>query len=399
MSIAEPSQSPLWAPDRLLDIVQPVLTKKTLDRAAFLMFAMFIIVIAVIGLKKPEYNWDMAPYVAAAIQDNYTDAESLHKEVWKRMEARASDNQMYKLRAGNPYNLYVYENPEAFVSMLPMFKVKVAYNAAIRALSNVISPIDATILISAMSALIFGAICLLWMQKGGFIQAAPLLIALLLMSGYYYMPRIATPDMMFAVFCLGGIFLLLRGHEIVALPFLFVAFLVRPDNIIFLFALCLVALAFNQKKLGYFALFGAAVASYFLITSGNDHPGWWAHFYFSTVEIQYTMVGFSPDFSLIKYVNGVLRGIMVSLQNNNWPKLMLVLLFAWAMLARSGMAPNRRNTAMLVAIILCFGGKFVTFPLPDDRTYFVYVIAFAMILLETWKPRLDLDTVKIQSNR
>jgi hypothetical protein len=75
----------------------------------------------------------------------------------------------------------------------------------------------------------------------------------------------------------------------------------------------------------------------------------------------------------------------------NWPKLMIVLLFAWGMLARAGKAPGRKSTAMLVAIILCLGGRFATFPLPDDRTYLVFVVAFAMILLEAWKPWLDLS--------
>jgi hypothetical protein len=229
------------------------------------------------------------------------------------------------------------------------------------------------------------------MRHGDFVQAAPLLVALLLMSGFFYMPRIATPDMMFAALCLAGIYFLLRNRELAALPFLFAAFLVRPDNIIFLFALCLAAIVFNQKKTGLFLLFGLAFATYFWITSGNNHPGWWPHFYFSNVEIQNTMVGFNPDFSLMIYVKGLLRGIMVSMQNNNWLKLMLVLVYAWRLLVRADKAPGRRATAMLVSILLCFAGKFVVFPLPDDRTYFVYVISFAMILLQTWRPRLDVN--------
>jgi hypothetical protein len=28
----------------------------------------------------------------------------------------------------------------------------------------------------------------------------------------------------------------------------------------------------------------------------------------------------------------------------------------------------------------------VTFPLPDDRVYFIFVAPFLMILLEAWKP-------------
>ncbi len=390
MSIID--HSPMfWSPDRFLNLARPLIGKRVLDRTGFILFTVFLIAIAAVGLKKPEYNWDMAPYIAAAIQTDGENAATLHKKTWGMIESHASENQVYKLQAGNPYNLHLYQNPDDFVSMLPMYEVKIAYIASIKALGKFVGPVDATVWISVISAMALGLVCLMWMQSGGFIQASPIVIAVLLLAGFFYMPRIATPDIMFAAFCLGGIYLLLRGHDLAALPLLFAAYLVRPDNIIFLFALCLVAVAFNLKKTGIFALFALAVATYFWITSGNDHPGWWAHFYFSNVEIQNTMTGFHPDFSVTEYLKGIIRGVSVSLQNNNWPKLMIMLVFGWAFLARAGKLPDRRGSAMLVAIILCFGGKFITFPLPDDRTYFVYVIAFAMILLETWKPRLDVD--------
>ncbi len=391
MSVTNDNQQKelFWSPKAVIALMRPILSKSILERLSVILFVLFVIAIAVIGLKKPEYNWDMAPYIAAAIQTDGSSAKELHQKAWNMIEARASQNQIYNLKAGNPYNLHLYANPDAFYSMLPMYEVKVAYISAVQFLGKIANPVDATIWISVISSLIFGGICLVWMIRGDFAQAAPVVISIMLLAGFFYMPRIATPDLMFAAFCLGGIYLLLRGNDLAALPLLFMAFLVRPDNIIFLFALCLSAILFSQRKLGLFALFGAALASYFWITSGSNHPGWWAHFYFSNVEIQNTMVDFDPDFSILDYFKGLARGISVALQNNNWPKLMLVLLFSWGMLARAGMAPNRRATAMLVAIILSFVGKFITFPLPDDRTYFVFVVAFAMILLETWKPRLD----------
>ena len=393
MSIAEHRPPSAFLPilERVGTGIRPVLTKPALDRVALALFAVFIVAIAAIGLKKPEYNWDMAAYVAAAIKHEHADADALHKSTWSMIEERAPAAQTYKLQAGNPYNLHLYQNPRDFHSMLPMYEVKIAYIAAIRYLAKLGGPVDAAVWISVISAFAFGLLCLWWMHSGGFAQGAPLLAAIMLLSGYFYMARIATPDLLFAAFCLGGIYLLLRSQDLAALPLLFAAFLVRPDNIIFLFALCLAAIFFGLRKTGVFLTFAAALAAYFWITSGNDHPGWWAHFYFSCVEIQNSMINFQPDFSLTAYLKGVVRGISVSLLNNNWPKVLLVLLFGWALLAKSGRAPGLRATAMLVAIILTFAGKFATFPLPDDRTYFVYIVAFAMILLESWKPRLDLD--------
>ena len=45
---------------------------------------------------------------------------------------------------------------------------------------------------------------------------------------------------------------------------------------------------------------------------------------------------------------------------------------------------------VMTAIILNFMGKFVTFPLPDDRVYFIFVVPFLMLVLEIWKPDFSL---------
>ena len=102
------------------------------------------------------------------------------------------------------------------------------------------------------------------------------------------------------------------------------------------------------------------------------------------------MRGFSPAFDPLIYLKGIMRGISVALRYNNWPMIMGVLLLAWAYLAVKGRVGTRPQVMVMTAIILNFMGKFVTFPLPDDRVYFIFVVPFLMLVLEIWKPDFSL---------
>lgn len=375
-----------WSGSIVQQHVAPKLTRPTLEKLAAGLFILFLAVVFLLGIVKPEYNWDMAAYMAAALQNPATGASDLHGQIWSLLQANASEAQFYKLTASNPYNVHNYQNPEAFVSMLPMYDVKIAYIVALNGLSGFVGIVNAAIWITALSSLAVGAICLNWARREGFLQATPLLACVMLLCGFFYMSRIATPDLMLAAFFLAGCDRFTRRQDWLATAAFFAAFLVRPDNIIFMFALLLAAIAFRRSLLPAFAGFSASVITYLWITSGNDHPGWWAHFYFSCVEIQNTMIGFDPNFSFSAYFQGLARGAMVSLKDNNWPMVLAVLLMGWALLAKVGKKTSPEGTMLILAIILCIGGKFITFPLPDDRTYMALLVAFSIIVFEAWKP-------------
>ncbi|MEE9374739.1 MAG: hypothetical protein V3V04_00220 [Rhizobiaceae bacterium] len=364
------------------------LTNDKLNAIGLAVFALFVIGLCLINIFKPEYNWDMAAYLASSLQDGSSSAQQLHAQVWGMIQERAPDAQFYKLTAGNPYNLHNYQHPDAFVSMLPMYDVKVGYIGIIHFLGKILTPVQGAIATSVLSSLAVGAVCWFWMKQQGFSQAAPIVAAILLLCGYFYMGRTVTPDLLVTVFILIGSERFLRGHDWLSIGLFYVAFLIRPDTIVFLFALLLAVLLFNQRKLPALVGFLAAVISYLWITSGTNHPGWWTHFYFSCVEIQNTMIGFNPDFSVLLYLKGIARGAMVSLKDNNWPVVVCLLLFGWAMLQRAGIKTDHRKTLLLCAMILYIAGKFVIFPLPDDRTFMPALLVMAMILLETWKPQL-----------
>ncbi|MDP3895863.1 MAG: hypothetical protein Q8Q62_04235, partial [Mesorhizobium sp.] len=69
---------------------------------------------------------------------------------------------------------------------------------------------------------------------------------------------------------------------------------------------------------------------------------------------------------------------------------LLVLMTAgWALLNRFGRVGAGRANALIFAMAIGTLGKFASFPLPDDRFYFAFISAMAMLLMAAWKPRFD----------
>jgi hypothetical protein len=372
-------------------LVARVATRAVLDRVAVLFMALAITAVAAYSWLKPAYNWDMVAYVATALEDRIADPAELHARTWAGIEPGARESQLYHLKFSNPYNLHQWESPADFRSQLSMYRVKVLYVAMLRWLEPVTGLAAAAILLSVLPSLGFGLLCLWWLVREDAAQGLVLLLPLLAVADYVTMSAMVTPDMLLALMSLGAVLLLMRGRDALASALLFASVFVRPDNIILIFALLIAAVLFGWRLLPMLATFVASFAACMLIATFSGHPGWWAHFYFSCVQIQNSMAGFNPDFSLLDFAKGYARGVIVSLTANDWPGLLLVLLVGWAMLARAGRIAAGRTNALVFALAIGTLGKFASFPLPDDRFYFTFIAALGVLLLAAWKPRLDAE--------
>lgn len=364
-------------------------TRTILDRALAALMVLTVACIAVYGMVRPDYNWDMLAYVATALEDRYEDAETLHERTWAEITPGARESQLYKLQAGNPYNLHQWENPADFQSQLSMYRVKVAYVALMRMLEPVTGLAQAAILLSVLPALGVGLLVLLWLWQRDALQGAAVAMPLLVLADFAHMTTASSPDMLLALVSLAAIMLLARGRDLPACALLIVSVLVRPDNIILIFALLIAAVLFRWRFLPILATFLAALACTVYVQKISDHPGWWAHFYFSCVQIQHSMIGFSPDFSLIEMIKGYARGVMVALMDNDWPMLLALFVAGWALLAKAGRMSARGN-ALVFALIIGTLGKFASFPLPDDRFFFVFIAGLIVVLVAEWKPDFSL---------
>lgn len=371
-------------------LVRAAGSKRLLDRLAAVFFALVCLAISAYALVRPDYNWDMVAYVATALEDRYSDPAELHAETWKRISEGASEPQLYHLQYGNPYNRNQWEKPADFQSQLSMYRVKIAYTALLRAIEPFTGLVTASILLSVLPSLALGALCLYWLGRESALQGAFLLAPMLLLADYGHMTTAVVPDMLVSLVSLLAIYLLVRGRDITACTVLFVSVLIRPDNIILVFALLLTAVAFGWRILPFLVTFVSALAGSVAVAKFGGHPGWWAHFYFSCVEIQNSMANFHPDFSLSAFLRGYIRGVVVATMDNDWPAIFALLLGAWALVNRAGRTGSGRANALVFALAIGTLGKFASFPLPDDRFYFIFIGGMAILLATMWKPRFDI---------
>lgn len=370
-------------------LTSALLTRPLLDRVAALFMALSVLAVAAYGLLKPDYNWDMVAYVATALEDRIDEPEALHRETWSLIEQGVSDTQEYHLKYSNPYNLNQWESPEDFQSQLSMYRVKVAYVALMRMLEPVTGLVWSSIVLSVVPSLLMGGLCLYWLWRADALQGAVFLVPLFLLTDYSRMTSAVVPDMLLAFISMTALYALWRGRDVLACLLLFGSVFVRPDNLILIFALLIASVLFSWRWIYFLTTFAAAFVACMLISKLGNHPGWWAHFYFSCIEIQNSMSGFSPDFSLLMMLKGYLRGVVVSLQHNDWPALLVVLCGGWALLAKYGHMRDSRVHGLAFALAIGALGKFASFPLPDDRFYFVFIGGLAMVLVAGWKPRLE----------
>lgn len=371
-------------------LAQGLANKLLLDRLAVVFFGAVCLLIAAYALVRPDYNWDMVAYVATALEDRHPDPVELHAETWERISEGASQSQLYHLQYSNPYNRHQWENPADFQSQLSMYRVKVAYIALLRALEPITGFVKAAILLSVLPSLALGVLCLYWLGRANALQGAFLLAPVLLLADYAHMTTAVVPDMLVSFVSLLAVYLFARKRDLAASVVLFASVLIRPDNIILAFALLLTAIAFGWRILPLLATFMASLVAGVVMSNLGGHPGWWTHFYFSCVEIQNSMANFHPDFSFGAFARGFMRGVLVAIMDNDWPALFALLLAAWALLNRAGRTGIERANALVFALAIGTVGKFASFPLPDDRFYFVFISAMTVVLVTMWKPRFDM---------
>ncbi|MEO1749056.1 MAG: hypothetical protein AAFR27_10675, partial [Pseudomonadota bacterium] len=92
------------------------------------------------------------------------------------------------------------------------------------------------------------------------------------------------------------------------------------------------------------------------------------------------VTGFDPAFSLKTMLTGYVRGLSVAFQHSEWVWLAMLLVAARLVALSYGVIGDRRAEALFAACFLGLGGKFLSFPLPDDRFYFVFIAGMAMSL-------------------
>lgn len=332
----------------------------------------------------PDANWDMLPYLAVAEEAKYPDPVALHDFAYAAVKDGVSPSDYAALtNDGGGFRSHMAENANDFVSLLGMYRVKFLYGKIISLVSNFVSPVDALRIVSALSTILFGALVLAWLRSAKALALAPVFAGLMIVSGFGEAARVGTPDMLCAALFLGGLYAYTLKKEWLTAILLTLAFLVRPDNIVFIGVFAVLLGIFRQKSAGSFAAFIACFIGYFAVSHFAHHPGWWPHLYFSSIEQHLNMTDFHPAFSLSLYAHAFGASFLRALEFNSWVGVSVLALGLWFIADRAGFKMDRRAGVVFAALVLSVLAKFVVFPIHDTRVYFPALIPPFLILLPT----------------
>ena len=379
--------------ERLLKVVtklaSPLGTSKALSVVSGGAFLGFAFVIFFLSVFLPSYNYDAVPSVGSALKFNGHSSETTHQQAWAAFQSKMSEADFIELSKGNDYRSTQSSNVNAFTSVLPLYSAKFAYVYLLSLAQDAKQMVTMASWTSHLSALALGLTCFFWMFRSRSLQGAAFVISLLLMTNYFELARNIGPDILASAFTLIGLYYWLQKRAWLSMGIFFAALMFRPDTIILLFAIVLVGILFRMEKMPALITFICGLAISIWMQKLVGHPGWWTHYYFSTVSIQPTLEGFEPAFSFFAWLKGFARGVFMSVANFNWAAVFLTLLVGLATMIKFGLQFTQRKTALIAACILTIGGKFLVFPLPDSRLYLVFLLAILLTSLEVWKPNFS----------
>ena len=344
-------------------------------------FALYILLTATTAWFMPDANWDMLPYLAIAEEGTYPDAQALHDYAYGTVKAGVSAGDYKALTDdGGGFRSHMVENAADFHSLLGMYRIKFLYAEILSTMSSAMSPVEAMRLVSVFSVLLFGVIALFWLRAEGALALAPVVGAVLIVADFGEAARASTPDLLCSALFLGGLFAYVRGRNVATALLLFLAFMARPDNIVFLTIFAVLLVVFREKAWGALAGFAASFVAYFAISHWAQHPGWWPHLWFSSIEQHYNMDGFAPPFSVVAYLKAFAASLVRAITLNSWVGVSVLALAGWYALGRAGFRLDRRAGILLAALVLGVLAKFTVFPIHDSRIYFPNLIPPFLLL-------------------
>ncbi|MBN9673055.1 hypothetical protein [Roseibium aggregatum] len=331
----------------------------------------------------PQSNWDMFAYTAAILEPEAESAKDLHQQAYSIVKDNVSDGEYLTLTRDRPYRIRQADDPDAFMTMLGFYRLKLLYFETARVLTAFMDPVKALRLISLASAVAVGGVLLVWLGRTGTLMYGPVVVALLTVSAFGDAAQLLSPDLYATVFLVLTAWFYLERWDIPAALSLIAAFLVRPDHLAFIGVFFVFAAIYGPGRWTLSACFAACLALYVWLTRGAHHPGWWIHLWFTHVEYVPTLEGFDPPFSVASYLKILMRSTVRSLMSQTW----LAVLFAEVLFFARCIRPagmNARAKVLLYAVFASICAKYVVFPHYETRFYLPYLVIMGMILLVSW---------------
>lgn len=341
----------------------------------------------------PLSNWDMFAYTAVVLEPGTADPAELHREAYALVKDNVSPGEYLTLTEDREYRTRQADDPDAFMTMLGFYRLKLGYIETARVLAEFMDPVKALRLISLLSAVATGGVLLTWLARTGTLMYGPVVVALLILSAYGDAAQLLSPDLYATVFLVLMALFYVERLDIPAALCAIAAFLIRPDHLAFIGVFFVFAAIYGPGRWTMSACFAVCLALYVWLTRGAHHPGWWVHLWFTHVEYVPTLKDFHPPFSVGTYLQIMVRSTVRSMMGQNW----LAVLFVQVLFFAKCIAPSKleeRAKVLLYAVFASICAKYIVFPHFETRFYLPYLVIMGMILLIGWHRQQDAGRMK-----
>ena len=348
----------------------------------------FVAVCVAMTFLRPVYNWDVLAYLGASVKGTLASASDIHAYAYGIVRDAVPPEAFAELTEAGSYRIRQFADPEAFVSMLGMYEMKWLYISLMKWLTPIFGAYNSTYAINVGALLILTTSLGLWLRATRLSGYAPLVVALIFVlqfSGFYATQQ---PDFLGNALLVASLLSFERKRDLQGSALMVLTILTRPDQIATTGVLMACAWFLRDRSTLVFALtFLVGLGAWLVIGQTTDSVGYWSHVWFSTYQIQDTMVGFHPEFSPVVYLTAIGFNIYRSLFDNTWLAAYALGLAAVGALYSSTGIADRRRQVLLVATLLAIAAKFTVFPLSDGRIYFAQLVVLFLVTFAVWTGR------------
>ncbi len=362
---------------------------KTID----ILFIFILVTIAGLVLKKPQYNWDMLPYMAIVISLDEDNTTTIHQKTYDAArENIPPDKYAALIDSNNAYRKMMSQNSQKFFDELLLYHSKPLYVFFVFILSLFFALPMASVIPSILGYVVCGWVFYIWINRYVDSRIA-LLISLFWIVSWPVLDTagLSTPDFLCSAFILAGFFCWVEKRNLMISITLFgLAVMTRLD--VGLLLLIFVAWLYYDKEIqvrsvGLIGIF-LMVMCWTLI---------WASHY---DVIKHFKVQFMDPFSakqnmgFVNYLSGVWSGIKASRYSHFSIFILFFLMpITYHVTHKIVIVWNRLNICVMI-LALHTVARFFLAPMIEDRLMIPHYALFVLFAF-SFSRKLDNSTEPI----
>lgn len=340
----------------------------------------------------PGYTTDEFLYMGNAVAMHGASIPEIHDTVYREVFAGVPRNIRDHLLGNDPVETAQSHSFHQraidsynFAEFLPCFAVRPIFNELVYVMHYWlgIGLLRATVLISVLSYWLLGWMVLIWISR--YVEApwaALVSLLLLLTPPVWDLARWPMPDALSCLILLLALYLVLEKNDLaVGLTILLASVYIRTDNMLLVVTVLAYLSILNRtiEKTKAAVLVTVAVGSVFLINHFAGDYGAKLLYYRAFVGTPLAPGEFVARFGFHDYLAGLRNGVAAVMHGD-------FLLFALMGVVGFLRRPSRGIWGLMVVTVVYSAGRFVLFPLVEDRYFALFFVATGIALASTLRP-------------